>query len=192
VTSKNQYLVTQLKNKTMRKLILNLIILSCLTLNVFAGNDTLVEAKIGINDVLIFNKSIINNSDSLYNEIINNKRLIIPYKENKVTIAWTSIDSIELSNYNFAFILEGIDKEWHYNYKDNKITFINLSPGQYRFKLKWAKDGVWTDTPDYLDITIIPPFWNTFWFKIISFFLVFGLLVLIIVYTRLRKNKKNN
>jgi hypothetical protein len=49
---------------------------------------------------------------------------------------------------NAINLLEGFDKEWYHTDKDTKTTYTNLFPGRYRFKVKWAKDGIWTDTPD--------------------------------------------
>jgi len=172
----------------MRKSILSLVVFILIASITFASSDTLIDSRIEINDVLIFNKSIIEESDSRHNEIIKNKNLIITYKEKEITIHWGTTDTVDISNYTFAYTLEGFDKRWCYT-DEHTATYTNLDPGQYRFRLKWAKDEIWTNTPVYLDIRIIPLFWQTWWSRILPLFIIFGLFIIIII-IRLKKKRK--
>jgi signal transduction histidine kinase len=46
---------------------------------------------------------------------------------------------------------------------------MNLSPGEYVFKVKGSNSsGVWNDDVSALKIIIEPPFWRTWWFYILS------------------------
>lgn len=60
-------------------------------------------------------------------------------------------------------------------------SYSNLSPGTYLFKVKAANnDGVWTDDHRTIRITVLPPWWFTWWF--ISSVLIFlsGLVITLI------------
>ena len=68
----------------------------------------------------------------------------------------------------FAYKLDGFDQQW-VNADAGKrfATYTNLDPGQYVFRVRAAnKDGVWSETPAMLTITIEPPVWGTWWFRI--------------------------
>ena len=67
---------------------------------------------------------------------------------------------------------QAIDKGWQQLGSENSITYANLSPGNYTFKIKNANlDGVW-GKEKHLNIRIIPAFWQTAWFKVLILFLV--------------------
>ena len=67
-----------------------------------------------------------------------------------------------------AYKLEGFDKEWNYVGTKNEATYTNLDPGKYTFLVKGANnDGVWNENPTALEIYILPPFWATWWFRLL-------------------------
>jgi signal transduction histidine kinase/ligand-binding sensor domain-containing protein/CheY-like chemotaxis protein len=69
----------------------------------------------------------------------------------------------------FAYRLEGFDKEWVTTDATKRFaTYTNLDPGQYVFRVRAAnKDGVWGDSGAALAITIEPPYWKTWWFRML-------------------------
>lgn len=79
-------------------------------------------------------------------------------------------------NYNnnkdlvYAYKMNGFDKEWvTTDSKKRFATYTNLSPGSYRFEVTTLKNG----RPDIgnaasVAVYISPPFWNTWWFYILS------------------------
>ncbi len=72
----------------------------------------------------------------------------------------------------YACMLSGVDKGWQQLGSENSITYANLSPGNYTFKIKNANlDGVW-GKERHLNIRIIPAFWQTIWFKVLIIFLI--------------------
>jgi len=62
----------------------------------------------------------------------------------------------------YAYYLEGYDKKWHYSGSDGKISYSNITPGKYTFKVKWSNgDGVWTNETTLFPLTIKQYFWLT-------------------------------
>ncbi len=60
----------------------------------------------------------------------------------------------------FAYKLEGLDEKWNYSTRGNYVSYTNLRPGRYTFVFKAASsDGIWSEMPGRLEITITPPFW---------------------------------
>jgi signal transduction histidine kinase/ligand-binding sensor domain-containing protein/CheY-like chemotaxis protein/HPt (histidine-containing phosphotransfer) domain-containing protein len=76
----------------------------------------------------------------------------------------------------FAYKLDGFDREWVSTDATKRFaTYTNLDPGRYVFRVRAAnKDGIWSDTPATLAITIEPPYWKTWWFRICAGLLVAG------------------
>lgn len=69
------------------------------------------------------------------------------------------------SNRNqYAWMLEGVDKDWVYGGNENKVNYSGLKPGSYVFKVKAANnDGLWGDEVA-IKIKIRPPFYAAWWF----------------------------
>ena len=76
----------------------------------------------------------------------------------------------------FAYQLVGFDENWVSTDAARRFaTYTNLDPGHYRFRVKAAnKDGVWSEQAATLDVTILPPWWKTWWLRTAVALLVLG------------------
>ncbi|WP_296952232.1 two-component regulator propeller domain-containing protein [uncultured Massilia sp.] len=76
----------------------------------------------------------------------------------------------------YAYRLLGFDPAWTDADASKRFaTYTNLDPGSYVFEVRAAnKDGVWSEKPARLQITITPPYWMTWWFRLLATVLVLG------------------
>ncbi|WP_409030415.1 two-component regulator propeller domain-containing protein [Janthinobacterium sp. CG_23.3] len=76
----------------------------------------------------------------------------------------------------FAYRLEGFDRDWVATDAGKRFaTYTNLDPGRYVFRVKAAnKDGLWNEAGATLAITILPPYWKTWWFRTLLALLLVG------------------
>jgi signal transduction histidine kinase/CheY-like chemotaxis protein len=78
-------------------------------------------------------------------------------------------------NNQYAYKLEGFDTSWSYVGNVRKAAYTNLNPGTYTFHVKASNnDGFWNETGARVTIIITPPFWLTWWFKILVLIIVVG------------------
>jgi signal transduction histidine kinase/ligand-binding sensor domain-containing protein len=64
----------------------------------------------------------------------------------------------------YSWKLENYDKNWSAPSKERKVSYTNLSPGTYIFRVKASNaDGVWNEEGISMTITILPPWWLTWW-----------------------------
>lgn len=85
----------------------------------------------------------------------------------------------------YRYMLEGLDKDWSPIVKENSVTYPDLAPGTYTFKVKSCNnDNIWNDEPVTYTFTITPPFWMTIWFWVVCG--VVGLF-LIVAYVKWRE-----
>jgi signal transduction histidine kinase len=60
----------------------------------------------------------------------------------------------------YAYMLEGLDKDWTYLKTNRKVYFTDLTAGSYTFKVKAASaNGSWEGPESTLIIEILPPWW---------------------------------
>jgi signal transduction histidine kinase/ligand-binding sensor domain-containing protein len=73
------------------------------------------------------------------------------------------------------FMLEGYDKGWRKDIRDSETpSYINIPPGQYTFRVRGANSfGVWNLEGIRLGITILPPWYKSWWA-----YIGYGLIVL--------------
>lgn len=87
----------------------------------------------------------------------------------------------------YAYYLEGYNKEWYYAGKNGKLNFSNVLPGTYTLKIKWSNgDGLWTDALPFLTLKVNQYPWLTT-YAFMGYFLILS--VLGISFYRYRKNK---
>ena len=62
----------------------------------------------------------------------------------------------------YAYILNGVDKEWINNSSNNTASYTNLPPGEYEFLVRGSNnDHYWTEKAISLWIVVTPPWWRT-------------------------------
>jgi signal transduction histidine kinase len=76
--------------------------------------------------------------------------------------------------------LEGYDRDWLNSGTRREAIYTRVPPGQYQFRVAAANnDGVWNHTGATLAVTVVPPWWQTWWFRGIGIFgfggFVFGI-----------------
>ncbi|MEO8210561.1 MAG: two-component regulator propeller domain-containing protein, partial [bacterium] len=121
-----------------------------------------------ITDFQIFNHSIKNSSDNpfLKKSITETKEIILSYKESVFSFEFAALIYNNSQKNQYAYMMEGFDKEWIYCGTRRNATYTNLDPGEYKFKVKGSNnDGLWNDEGTSIKIKIAPPFWKTWWFK---------------------------
>jgi len=59
-------------------------------------------------------------------------------------------------------MMEGFDNDWVNSGSRRFVTYTNLNPGEYNFKVKSTNsDGVWNENFKQLKVVITPPWWQT-------------------------------
>ena len=136
-------------------------------------NPEFVLQKPYITNLLIFNTPIYKGEKgSPLKENINcTNKIVLTYKQNNFGFEYTTVDYKNPKSTRFAHMLEGYDKNWVFsNYKRRYVSYSNLPAGKYVFKIKTiAPSGISSGIKTIL-ITILSPFWKTWWAYIIYFF----------------------
>jgi ligand-binding sensor domain-containing protein len=118
-------------------------------------------------------------------------KIEIPHHVKVFTLEFTSIMLTNSRSYSFRYKMEGFDTDWNHAVNRNYATYTNLPPGEYVFKVSAANsDGYWNPNAYELKITIIPPFWKTWWFITLIVITVLCFIRLFI-YLRLKNLKRS-
>lgn len=101
----------------------------------------------------------------------------ITYKDNIITLEFAALSYYNNFNNQYRYKLEGFNENWIQLGSNNKVTFTNLSPGDYVLKVIGSNnDGIWNEDGASLIIHVSPPWWRTNIAYVIYFFAFFGFL----------------
>jgi ligand-binding sensor domain-containing protein/class 3 adenylate cyclase len=88
--------------------------------------------------------------------------LELPHDRNHLTFAFTGISLAFPEKVRYRWILEGHDPDWSPITATQRVTYSNIPPGSYTFKVMARNaSGIWNEAPIAFSFTIAPPFWQT-------------------------------
>ncbi|MGH7976876.1 MAG: ligand-binding sensor domain-containing protein, partial [Limisphaerales bacterium] len=89
--------------------------------------------------------------------------IVIPPGHNQLEIDYTALNFSAPDEVHFKYRLEGRETAWTAG--DARVAHYNeLLPGQYHFHvIARNEDGLWNETGAFLEVTVQPQFWQTWW-----------------------------
>ncbi len=112
----------------------------------------------------------------------------LPHTTQRIRVEFSALGYNTPQRNQFAYKLEGFDRDWNSVGTQHSATYTNIDPGAYVLRVKAANsDGIWNEEGTRLDITITPPPWRTSWAYAMYCLLIGGA---IFVSVQLRKQSK--
>ncbi|WP_282332510.1 hybrid sensor histidine kinase/response regulator transcription factor [Pinibacter soli] len=152
-----------------------------------------LDAPVFITDLQIFNKDMgygVQGSP-LKQSITEAKEIVLHHSQSVFSLEYAALDYAPHSETHYSYKLEGFDKNWNYVGNQRKATFTNLDPGTYIFHVRsGTSDGTWSEQQASIQITILPPFWGTWWFELIGMLVIVSIVYFILFYRRKYELKK--
>lgn len=137
--------------------------------------------KIALTGFKLFNKEISPNSEQapISKPIWLTKSITLNYKQSVISFEFAAFNYTSPSKNQYAYLLEGYDKEWNYIGNKHEATYTSLPAGDYIFRVKASNnDGLWNTQGISLEIKVTPPYWETWWFRILIIGTLFSLIAL--------------
>lgn len=127
--------------------------------------------------------------DSILPTYLNSRQqpLKLSYKNNRLSIEFALLNYSNSEGNTYQYKLQKNEATaWTDLGNRNQINFSELTPGSYHFSVRGiSPDGVLSSNEAGLSFEVVPPFWQTLWFKLILG-LMLGLLVAGVVFLRFR------
>lgn len=152
-------------------------------------------APIVLTDLKIFNKSVkIGNSkrDVLTKCISETGRIKLRYDQNSITLDFASFDYANNVGIQYSYFLENFDKDWTEPSVNHSATYTNLDPGEYIFRVKTVSiDRQESNQGPALTVVVLPPYWQTWWFRLLLLAAIAGLVYMLITFLVNKEKLKN-
>ena len=139
-----------------------------------------VAPAVVITDFQIFNKSVLagqgGHAGVLATAIEHTGALTLRETDSVFSLEFAALHYAAPQRNRFAYQLQGFDEDWVVTDASKRFaTYTNLDAGSYTFRVKAAnKDGIWNDSAATLEITILPPWWKTWWLRTAMALLLLG------------------
>ena len=135
-----------------------------------------------------------------FSEIVNGESGHLPmlagstlsYRQNNLTFQLSAPTFIDEKQTRFSYLLEGSgNKNWSTPSVDASINFVNLPSGEYVLRAKAIfLHGLYPNIESSYSFTILPPWWQTWWFRSIAVLFIVGLMIIVVRFYYNRKLEK--
>ncbi len=98
--------------------------------------------------------------------ITETQKIVLPYNADVFQFSFAALDFSLPEKNQYAYMMDGFDREWIYAGARNTVQYTSLPAGRYTFRVKGSNnDGLWNDEGTSIDIQILPPLWGTWFFR---------------------------
>lgn len=149
--------------------------------------DNTYKPPVFITDFKLFNRTVsIGETEVLKRNIILAHEIQLTHQQNMVSFEFSALNYQQPEKNQYAYMLEGFDKEWLYIGTKRTAMYTNLNPGEYILRVKASNnDGIWNEEGTSIKIIVTPPYWSTWWFRTL---MVLGITAVIFTFIRVRIN----
>jgi two-component system sensor histidine kinase/response regulator len=121
-----------------------------------------------LTDFQLFNKPVLPGADSpLHKPIWATDSLTLTHIQSIFTLEFAGLSYAAPEKNRYRYRLEGLESEWNeVDSRRRQATYTSLPAREYVFRVQASnKDGVWNEKGVSLAITVLPPWWATWWFR---------------------------
>ncbi|MBI3511047.1 MAG: SpoIIE family protein phosphatase [Bacteroidetes bacterium] len=109
--------------------------------------------------------SVLNKKYPLTQDILFTSDISLTYLDYFFSFDFAGLEFTNPKKNQFKYMMEGFDADWVDAGTRRFVTYTNLDPGEYTFRVRASNnDGYWGGKEAVIHITISPPFWRTKWF----------------------------
>lgn len=120
------------------------------------------EPPVYITGIQVYNREleISKQGSPLTRSISFTDRIELKHNQSSFSIDFAALSFVSPGMTEYAYKMEGLDKEWTHIRTNRKAYFTELPPGTYLFRVNVAgSSGGFKGKERQLEITILPPFW---------------------------------
>jgi len=93
--------------------------------------------------------------------------ITLSHAQNIFSIGFSALSFFNPATNRYRYMLEGLDQKWNEVGSDQRLaSYTTLPAATYTFRVQGAsRRGPWSEPGAQLRIQILPPWWNTWWFR---------------------------
>jgi signal transduction histidine kinase/ligand-binding sensor domain-containing protein len=129
---------------------------------------------------IVLSSARVSSADSSRSLSLNTGNWLFEHDEQNLEIEFAALNYLMPEKNLFAYELSGAGEKRIPLGSKNKITLVNLQAGTYVLKIFGSNnESTWSKQPFQISFTVKPPFWGTWWFRLLAGLLVLSIIILI-------------
>ena len=132
-------------------------------------------------------------ADGLPLDLSLTREMTLSYSDARMfSLDFASLSYCSPEKNQYAYRLEGFDRDWNYVGNQHRASYTNIPAGTYTFRVRATNnDGTWSSKEAELRIVVRPPFWWSWWAKL-AYLLILGASIWYYVHMRLRRAERRH
>jgi hypothetical protein len=95
------------------------------------------------------------------------EELTLGHRDSTVSFEFAALTFTNVGRNHYRYRLAGFDDGWIEAGQRRLARYTKVPPGHYVFEVTGSnQDGVWNETGVFLPVVVLPPFWQTWWFRL--------------------------
>ena len=134
-----------------------------------------------LTDFYLFGNPVPAGQDPLKQPSSFTRSLRLEHGQNIVSFEFSALSYSDPARNRYRYKLEDLEKEWHETDSTRRLaTYTTLPPGEYVFRVQGSDShGTWNEQGVSVRLSILPPWWSTWEFRVICAALILGSLWMI-------------
>lgn len=93
------------------------------------------------------------------------ERIVLQWPRDSFEFEFAAFAFEQPGKNKYSYMLEGFDPNWIEIGGQRNGRYTNLPGGTYTLRLRGTNsDGTWSETEKPIEVVVVPPFWETWWF----------------------------
>ncbi|MDX2430861.1 MAG: two-component regulator propeller domain-containing protein [Bacteroides sp.] len=158
-------------------------------------NAPVVFTGFNITGKVVLPLDTINGRVVLEQSIATTKEITLTRKERFISFEFATLDMAAAGKIRYRYMLEGFEDSWNeVDASQRFISYTNIPSGKYTLKVMGTNsDGTRFRKPTEIVLNVLPPFWQTGFFRMLAaFFIILVFLSILQIRTNVLKNQKKN
>jgi PAS domain S-box-containing protein len=121
-----------------------------------------------LTDFRIFGRPVtVGTGSTLSKSIGYTSAMSLSHDQNIFSLEFSALSYFNSATNRYRYKLDGLDRQWHEVGSNQRlVTYTTLPAGVYTFRVQGATSrGDWSEPGLELRVEILPPWWNTWWFR---------------------------
>jgi ligand-binding sensor domain-containing protein/signal transduction histidine kinase len=94
------------------------------------------------------------------------KEITLRWPQRSFEFEYSALSYAQPAKNQYAYMLSDYDEDWNLVGGRREGRYNNLPGGDYVLRIKASnQDGIWNETGTSVRVTVLPPFWQTVWFR---------------------------
>ena len=138
-------------------------------------------------DAVLISFTVLNEPYPMKENICVAKEIELSWRDYFFSFEYSGMEFTNSSKNQYRYMMEGFDETWVDAGTRRYVTYTNLDPGTYTFRVMASNnDGVWNGKVAEVKVIIHPPFWRTTWFYVLC-----GLMAVTATWLFIRQRERN-